>query len=143
MTPVGADSRTEAEVDPAKTALAKGLAEDLVDCNPSIMSLIVVDALGRVLYVSRSQRLPKSEHVDPELVRVFGTIAKTIVGAAANAAPVMGEMDAIVGIFKKQKVLLFNMQKHDMVVALRLSRSAYAEYVLDNIRDALATRGER
>ena len=119
-------SRTEADVNPAQAALAQRLAEDVVDCDPSILSLIVVDELGRVLSVSRSSRLPESEKVPPELVRAFGTIAKAIIGAANNAAPAMGRTEAIVGIFKNQKVLLINLQEYNLLLALRLSRSANA-----------------
>jgi hypothetical protein len=133
-------STIEVTVDRAQVALAERLAKDLVDCDPSILSLLVVDALGRVLHVSRSARLPDSEHVNPGLVRVFGTIAKTILGAADNAAQVMGGTEAVVGIFKKQKVLLINLPEYDMLLAIRLSRSANAEYVCDKIGDLLATR---
>ena len=105
----GQGPRTEVEVDPAQVALAERLSKDLVDCDPAILSLIVVDSLGRVLHVGRSARLPESEQVSPELVRVFGTVSKLIVGAANNAAQVMGGTEAIVGIFKKQKALLINL----------------------------------
>jgi hypothetical protein len=133
---------TELGVDPVQVALAERLAKDLVDCDPSILSLLVVDDLGRVLHVSRSARLPHSEQVNPELVQVFGTIAKAILGAADNAAQVMGGTEAVVGIFKKQKVLLINLPEYDLLLALRLSRSANAEYVSEKIGDLLATRGE-
>ncbi len=135
-------SRTEVGADPIQVALARRLAKDVVDCDPSILSLIVVDSLGRVLHVSRSARLPESERVDPALVQVFGTIAKTIVGAANKAAQVMGATEAIVGIFKNQKVLLVNLQEYNLLLALRVSRSANAEYVCDKIGDLLAARGE-
>ena len=134
---------TEVGGDPAQMVLAQRLGDNLVDCDPSILSLIVVDAVGRVLHVARSARLPDSEHVNAELVHMFGVIAKTIVGAANNAAPVMGATEAIVGVFKKQKVLLVNLQEYNLLLALRLSRSANAEYVCDKIGDLLATRGER
>ena len=133
---------TEVEVDPAQVALAGRLAKDLVDCDPAILSLIVVDSLGRVLQVGRSARLPESEQVSPELVRVFGTVSKLIVGAANNAAQVMGGTEAIVGIFKRQKALLVNLPEYNLLLALRLVRSANAEYVCDKIGDLLATRVE-
>lgn len=132
----------EMEVDPAQVALAGRLAKDLVDCDPSILSLIVVDSLGRVLHVGRSERLRESEQVSPELVRVLGTVSKAIVGAANNASQVMGGTEAIVGIFKKQKALLINLPEYNLLLALRLSRSANAEYVCDVIGDLLATRVE-
>lgn len=135
-------SKTEEKVDSAEVAVARRIAKDLVDCDPSILSLIVVDSLGRVLHVSRSARLPDSEQVNPELVRVFGTLAKVIVGAANSAAQVMGGTEAIVGIFKKQKVLLINLQEYNLLLALRLSRSANAEYVCDKVGELLAARGE-
>jgi len=138
----GQSPRTEVEVDPAQAALAERVANEVVDCDPSILSLIVVDSMGRVLHVSRSARLPASEQVNPELVRVFGTIAKLIIGAANNAAQVMGKTEAVVGIFKNQKVLLVNLPEYNLLLALRLSRSANAEYVSDKIGDLLATRGE-
>jgi hypothetical protein len=114
----------------------------LVDCDPSILSLIIVDSLGRVLETRRSSRLPAEEHVDPGLVRVFGAVAKTIVGAANNAAKVMGATEAVIGVFKQQKVLLINLQEYNLLLALRLSRSSNAEYVSDKIGDLLAARGE-
>jgi len=138
----GQGSMGEVRVDPAQEALAERLAKDLVDCDPSILSLMVVDALGRVLHVSRSARLPDSEQVNPGLVQAFGTIAKTIVGAANNAAQVMGGTEAVVGIYKNQKVLLINLPEYELLLALRLSRSANAEYVCDKVGDLLATRGE-
>jgi hypothetical protein len=133
-------SRPEVGVDPALVALAERLAKELVDCDPSILSLMVVDPLGRVLHVSRSSRLPDSEQVSPELVRVLGTVAKLIIGAADKAAQIMGKTEAVVGIFKKQSVLLINLPEYDLLLALRLSRSANAEFVRDKIADLLATQ---
>ena len=141
MTP-SKNYRTETEVDSAQVAVARRLAKDLVDCDPSILSLIVVDSIGRVLHVSRSSRLPDSEQVSPELVRNFGTLAKVIIGAANSATQVMGGTEAIVGIFKKQKVLLINLNEYNLLLALRLSRSASAEYVRDKIEEIVAARGE-
>jgi hypothetical protein len=135
-------SRTEVGIDPAQVTLAQRIAKDLVDCDPSILSLIVVDEVGRVLQVSRSARLAESERVDPELVRVFGTVAKMIVGAADKAAMMMGKTEAIVGVFKNQKVLLIDLQEYRLLLALRLTRSANAEYVCERIGDLLATKGE-
>lgn len=138
----GKGAKTESEVDPTQASIARRLAEEVVNCDSSILSLIVVDSLGRVLHIARSERLLSEERVDPETVRMFGTIAKAIVGAANNAAPVMGATESIVGVFKRQKVLLVNLQEYNMLLALRLARSANAEYVCDKIEDMLAARGE-
>ena len=133
---------TEAEVDPSQVALAERLAKDLVDCDPAILSLMVVDTLGRVLHVSRSARLAESEQVSPELIRLFGTVSKLMVGAANSAAQIMGGTEAVVGIFKKQKVLLLNLPEYNLLLAIRLVRSSNAEYVRDIIGDLLATNAE-
>ena len=135
------ESRAEVEVDPAKAATAERLARDLVDCDTSILSLIFVDELGRVVHVARSARLDTMDYVNPELLPTFGAIAKTIISAANNASQVMGRTESIVGIFKNQKILLVNLQEYGMVLALRLTRSANAEYVCDTINDLLAARG--
>jgi hypothetical protein len=103
---------------------------------------MIVDEIGRVLHVSRSARLSGSEHADSELVKVLGTLAKMTIGAASRAAQVMGGTEAVIGVFKNQKVLLVNLQEYNLLLALRLSRSANAEYVSEKIRDLLATRGE-
>lgn len=129
--------------DPSLIAVAQRLAKDVLDCDPSILSLIVVDDLGRILNVSRSERLKESERVGAEQVQTFGTIAKMIIGAAAKAAPEMGGTEAIIGVFKRQKVLLINLQEYKVLLALRLTRSSNAEYVCDKIGEMLATRGEK
>lgn len=128
--------------DPAMVRLAERVAKDLVDCDSSILSLIAVDGVGRVLHVSRSSRLPSEERVDPQLVQVFGTIARVILGAANNAAQIMGGTEAVIGVYKRQKVLLVNLPAHEMLLAVRLVRSANAEYVCDKIGDLLAIRGQ-
>ena len=122
--------------------MAERLSKDLVDCDPSVLGLIFVDEWGRVVHVARSARLESQEYVSPELLPVFGAIAKTIVGAANNASKVMGRTEAIVGIFKHQKILLVNLDEYGLLLALRLSRSVNAEYVCDKIEELLGARGE-
>lgn len=134
--------RTEGELDPGRVYLAQRLAKNIIDLDTSILSLIVVDALGRVLHVARSARLPVGEEADAEQVKVFGTISKLILGAANQAAPMMGATEAVVGVFKNQKVLLVNLKQYDLLVGLRLARSSNAEYVCDVIEETLATTGE-
>ena len=141
-TAAGKAPSTKAGIDPAQVNLAKRVAKDIIDCDPAILSLIVIDDMGRVLHTGRSSRLPESEQVSPVPVQVFGTLAKVIMGAASNTAKIMGPTEAIVGIFKKQKVLLINLREYNLLLAIRLSRSANAEYVGDKISDLLATSHE-
>lgn len=142
MTSSRGASTEEVGVDRARAALAQRIAKDVIECDPAILSLMVVDEIGRVLHVSRSARLSGSEHADEELVKILGTVAKVTMGAAGRAAQVMGGTEAIIGVFKKQKVLLVNLQEYNLLLALRLSRSASAEYVCDKIGELLAARGE-
>jgi len=134
--------KAEGEFDPAKVALAQRLSRDIIDLDTSILSLIVVDGMGRVLHVARSTRLPIGEEVSAEQVRVFGTIAKMILGAANQASPMMGATEAVIGVFKSQKVILVNLKEYDLLLGLRLARSSNSEYVYRVIDDTLASTGE-
>jgi len=127
------------EVDPIQGLIADRLARTIIDCDPAILSLLIVDNLGRVLKVARSSRLPPGEEATADQVKVFGTVAKMIVGAANQANPIAGSTEAVIGVFKNQKILLVNLQEYGVVIALRVQRSANAEYVEDRIRDILAS----
>jgi hypothetical protein len=140
--PNGKTRETSGEVDPAKVVLAQKMSKHLIDCDPAILSFIVVDELGRVLHVARSTRLPIGEEVGAEQVKAFGTIAKIIIGSANQAAPMMGATELVIGVFKNQKVLLINLPEYGMLLGIRLARSASGEYVAERIRGLLATTGE-
>jgi len=118
--------------------LATRLANDIIDCDPSIPSLLILDNFGKILSVKRSSRLDKAAHASPELVEKFGTIVMLILGATRNAVELMGGLEFIIGAFKNQKVLLINLQEYDLSLALRLSRSANAGYVYNKIAEMLA-----
>ena len=132
-------SSPDSIVNPAQKALAKRLVKDIIDCDASILGLIVLDYHGEVLSVGRSSRLPKSEYVSPKLVKQFGKIVMVILSAAENAEQVMGGLEFMVGAFKNQKVLAFNLQEYNLSLALRLSPSANGKYVYDKISDIFGT----
>jgi len=127
------------EIDPVQGMIADRLARVVIDCDPAILSLLVVDSFGRVLKVARSSRLPAGEEASAEQVKAFGTVAKMIVGAANQASPLAGATEVVIGIFKHEKILLMNIQEYNVVMGLRLSRSASAEYVGERIRGLLAS----
>jgi hypothetical protein len=133
---------SQKELEPAKVLMAQRIAKDVVDCDSGILSLIIVDEMGRVLHVARSGRLPISEQVSAQSLPVFGAIAKMLVGAANNASPFMGTTEAVIGVFKNQKVLVLNLQQYNVTLGLRLSRSASAEYISEKVRDLLAAGAE-
>ena len=135
-------AKAEIALDPVHVALAQRISKDIIDCDPSILSLIVVDDMGRVLHVARSARLLEDDRAGPEFVEVFGTFAKMMMGAASRVAQVMGGTEAVIGVFKNQKALLVNLQEYKLLVGLRLARSASAEYIRDKIVDLMAVTSD-
>jgi hypothetical protein len=130
---------TDKNADTGQKTLATRLAKEVIDCDPSILSLIVLDKFGRVVAVERSTRLAQADYLSDELVPKFGVLAKLIIGAAGNAVPLMGRMEFIIGAFKNEKVLLVNLHEYEMAVAMRIARSSNAEYVCTKIAERLAT----
>lgn len=123
----------------SQKALAAKLAKDVIDCDPSILSLIVLDKFGKVLAVERSLRLDQADYLSDDLVPKFGVVAKLIVGAAANATELMGRMEFLIGAFKNQKVLLINLHEYEMTLGIRIARSSNAEYLNNKIAGLLGT----
>ena len=126
-------------VHPAQKALAKRLVDDIIDCDSSILGLIILNYYGEVLSVGTSSRLPKSEYVSSEKIEQFGKIVMVMLSAAENAEEVMGGLEFMVGAFKNQKVLIFSLKEYNLSVALRLPRSANGRYVYDKISNMFGT----
>ena len=119
--------------------MADRVLKQVVDCDPSVLSLIVLDGDGRVLSTGRSSRLQKEEYADQATAEKLGAIASVIMGSASNAKELLGGIEFLIGAFKKQKVLLVNLQQYSLLLALRMTRSANAEYVYRKISDILAS----
>ena len=66
-------------------------------------------------------------------------MAKVITGMAANAEPLMGRLEFIVGEFKNHKVVFMNLPEYEMTLALRMARSSNGEYLCKKIAERLAT----
>ena len=54
--------------------LAKRLAKQVLDCDPSILSMLVLDKQGQVLAVERSSRLAEEERIDEEVIPKLGVV---------------------------------------------------------------------
>lgn len=119
--------------------MAGRIAQDVVNCDSAILSLLVLDLKdgSQVLAVARSARLPREEHASPLLVRKFGIAAAVVWGAAENAALLLGRREFIIGAFKEQMVLLVSLREYDMLLAIRLSRSSNAEHIYGKIASLL------
>ena len=132
-------SGAEDKADLARRALATRLMNEVLDCDPAILGLLVLGNVGRLISVGRSSQLKESEYVSQMMVKNFGSIAALILSAARNATEFMGGLELVIGVFKNQKVLLMNLQEYNLALALRLSRSANANYVYRKIVNTFGT----
>lgn len=118
---------------------AEKIARDIVNADPTILSLMVLDHLDgrRVLAVARSANLPPESHASPALVQKLAIAAVVVWGAAEGAAQLMGKREFIIGAFKEQMVLLIDLREYDMLLAIRLNRSSNAEHLFVKIAGLL------
>ncbi len=123
----------------ARKQLAGRIAKAVVDCDPSILSLLVVDSRGEVLAIGRSGRLARANYIDEDLLPKLGVLSKLILGAADQESGMLGGLEFLIGAFKNQKIVLIEAPDHKMSLALRMSRSSIAEYVCKKIADILST----
>ncbi len=126
-------------LDPRRAAVADKIARDVIRADPAILSMLVLDhhGISRVLAVARSPHLPPESHASPELVEKFGIAAMVVWGAADGASRLMGRREFIIGAFKEQMVLLVDLREYEMLLAIRLNRSANAEHVHAKIASLL------
>jgi hypothetical protein len=122
----------------ASRELAERVARDIVGCDDSILSLLVIDSRqGKILAVARSSRLGESEYATPDIIEKFGTLAMLVWGAAGNATDLLGKREYLIGAFRSQLILLANLQQYEMIAALRLNRSSNPERVYKNLTEIL------
>jgi hypothetical protein len=114
-----------------KAAIAEKIAHGVVNSDPSILSMIVLDQKegNQILAVARSAGLPPEKHASAELVKKFAIAATVVWGAAEIAAQLMGRREFIIGAFKDQLVLLISLQEYQMLLGIRLTRSSNAEHI--------------
>ncbi|MDA4133960.1 MAG: hypothetical protein OK441_00110 [Thaumarchaeota archaeon] len=129
---------TPAQSVPKTKADGINLAREVVNIDNAILSLLVLDKHGGVLAMERSSRLSKSDYMEDKDLSRFGAMAKVIIGMAANAEPLMGRLEFIVGEFKNHKVVFMNLPKYEMTLALRMARSSNGEYLSKKIAEKLA-----
>jgi hypothetical protein len=139
----GPRQRSESDTSPDRKVLAQRLAREVIGCDPSILSLLVVDTKqGRLLATANSNNLPKGEQVAPGVLEKLGTVAYLIWGAAGNATELTGGREFIIGAFKNQLILLVNLVGYEMFLVLRLIRSSNAAYVHTKIAALLDVSGQ-
>ena len=119
--------------DAEQKAVAARIASAIIDCDPSILSLLVVSQGGEVLAVGRSKRLAKGDYLEDALVPKLGVLAKVIIGAADNEAGLFGDMEFLIGAFRKQKIVFIDLPERKLTLALRMSRSVIVEYVCNKM----------
>jgi len=123
-----------------KTVAGK-IADSVANCDPSILSLVVVDQRDghEVLAIARSKNLPPEKHATPDLVIKFGIAATVVWGAAETASQLLGRREFVIGAFSDQSVLLVGLQEFQMLLAIRLTRSSNAEHIYSKIATLLGT----
>jgi hypothetical protein len=117
--------------------LASRVAQAIVDCDPSILSLLVVDKEGQPLALGRSERLSEQDYFEDGLLPKMGVIAKVIMGAANQPSSTLGKVDFLIGVFGKEKIILYDVPEHKMLLVLRMSRAPKAEFVCKRIAEIL------
>ncbi len=117
--------------------LASRVAQAIIDCDSSILSLLVVDKEGQPLAIGRSRRLSKQGDFDDGLLPKMGVIAKVIMGAANQPSATLGKVDFLIGVFGKEKIILYDVSEHKMLLVLRMSRAPKAEFVCKRIAEIL------
>ena len=125
--------------DPERVMMAEKVARDVVNADPTILGLLVLDRKHGydALTVARSPSLPPEDYASPALVEKFAIAATVVWGASEQAAQLMGRQEFIVGAFKGQMVLLIDLKEYDMLLAMRLTRSSNAEHLYLKIADLL------
>jgi hypothetical protein len=113
--------------------VALRIAREVLDCDSSILSLLVTNVKGEVLAVGRSGRLRSSDYLDDDILPKLGVVSKLIMGAADQESHLLGRMEFLIGAFKNQKIVLIDVPERGLSLALRMSRSSIAEYVCNKI----------
>jgi hypothetical protein len=128
------------EEEPAvpKKTLGDRALRAMVECDPSVLSVFVLGKAGGISSVVRSSHLPKEDQADPLTLQHLGTVGTVILGASTKAEQIFGSTEFILGAFKNGKILLVKLTKYDTSLAVRLTRSANAEYVYGKISEILA-----
>jgi hypothetical protein len=121
-----------------KKTLEDALVRSIVDCDPSILAVLVLRKEGGVSSVARSPQLPEEAQADLHTIQALGTVGTVILGAAENAEKLFGEMEFVLGAFKNGKILLVKVPGYDVALAVRLTRLARTEYVYAKISKILA-----
>jgi hypothetical protein len=121
-----------------KRVLGDSILRAMVECDPSVLSVFVLGREGGISSVARSSQLPKEAQADQRTLQHLGTLGTVILGAAAKAEEIFGNTEFILGAFNNGKILLVKLPRYEAALALRLTRSANAEYVYGKISEILA-----
>ncbi len=108
---------------------AASLAEKLLATDPTILRVLVLDELGQEITHVYSGKYPEKARLGTEAEKRFGTIDTITLQMFEQAEKKYGTMDFILLAFKDAKVMLIQDKKHGLYLALRILRSANAEYL--------------
>jgi hypothetical protein len=105
------------------------LAEKILAADPAILRVLVLDAEGNRLAHVYSERYPEKKRLAERAEKRLAQIDSLTVSMFAQAEKSYGPLSFVLIAFKEAKVMLMRNMKLGVYVALRLPRSANAEYL--------------
>jgi hypothetical protein len=115
----------------------RNLAKGIVNCDPAIIRLILLDENGEVLDAVRRSGSVEPESSDPIELDNIGALTSIAIGAARKAPIEVGELTYALFAFGDAKVLLMSLPSVKRLLALRVQRSSNSEYLYNRIMRGL------
>jgi hypothetical protein len=107
----------------------ESLAERVLAADPTILRVLVLSATGEELAHVYSETYSEKARLGGEVETRFGEIDSLTIAMFAQAEKNYGTMEFILLAFKEAKVMLLRNGKLGVYLALRIRRSADAEYL--------------
>ncbi len=117
---------------------AESLAKKILAADPAILRVLVIDEQGGEVAHVDSEAYGKKDRLGMEEEKKVARLDSLAIGMFQQEEKVYGAMDFILLAFKESKVMLTYSQKHGVYLALRILRSANAEYLHTKIRPIVA-----
>jgi|GEM_PF-819983 len=117
---------------------AASLAEKLLATDPTILRVLVLDKQGQEIAHVYSEAYPEKARLGTEAEKKFGNIDTLTLQMFEQAEKKYGTMNFILLAFRDAKVILIQNKKHGFYLALRILRSANAEYLCSKLEPIIA-----
>ena len=108
---------------------AESLAKKLLASDQAILRVLVLGKTGEELAHVYSKAYPKRDRLGTETEKKFGELDTVTLAMFKQAESRYGTADFILLAFKNAKVMLMRSEKQGFYLAVRILRSANAEYL--------------